>query len=113
MPRSENARAIVNAAFFYKYRSKDNKVIQSRIVYGGLSPLFTRARSTENYLVGKVLFTNETLQRALKLLESELVVQENLPEPSATYRKGLALALFYKVSFFPFAYCIQSIFCRL
>ncbi|CAG4933330.1 unnamed protein product [Parnassius apollo] len=94
MPRAQNAHAIVNAGFLYKLYN--NTVIESRIVYGGLSPLFVRAINTEKYLIGKPLFTNETLQAALNVLSGELIVTENPPNPSVAYRRQLALALFYK-----------------
>ncbi|KAJ0176326.1 hypothetical protein K1T71_008500 [Dendrolimus kikuchii] len=95
MPRSQSAAAMVNAGFLYKLDSS-KKVLEARIVYGDLSPNFTRASYTEKYLLGKNLFTNETLQAALKILNKELVVVEMLPNPSAEYRKQLALHLFYK-----------------
>ncbi|CAH2090017.1 unnamed protein product [Euphydryas editha] len=95
MPRSQSAHAIVHAGFHYKINEKD-VVLASRIVYGGLSPVFTRAWETEKYLIGKYLFKNETLQGALKVLNKELVVTEQLPEPPVEYRRQMALALFYK-----------------
>ncbi|KAM3961487.1 LOW QUALITY PROTEIN: uncharacterized protein ACR2FA_004382 [Aphomia sociella] len=95
MPRSQNAHAIVNAGFF-KYNDIDSKVQTCRLVFGGLSSSFVRATSTESLLVGKKLFSNYTLQSALIILQNELVVKENPPEPSSAYRKQLALALFYK-----------------
>lgn len=98
MPKAQNAHAIVNAGFLYKLDRYTNAVIQARIVYGGLSPTFVRAVRTEHSLVGRVLFTNETLQLGIKSLKDELVVVENPPEPSAAYRKLLAINLFYKVS---------------
>lgn len=96
MPRSQNAHAIVNSGFLYKL-TPENKVVQARIVFGGLSPSFVRASSTERFLIGKPLFKNETLQAALNVLKAELVVTENPPEESVAYRKNLALGLFYKV----------------
>lgn len=95
MPRAQNAHAIVNAGFLYK--GHNNIVHETRIVYGGLSPTFVRAINTERYLIGKSLFTNETLQTALHVLNAELVVTDNPPEASVEYRRQLALALFYKV----------------
>ncbi|XP_053608547.1 uncharacterized protein LOC128674181 isoform X2 [Plodia interpunctella] len=95
MPRSQNAHAIVNAGFFYKYRS-NQQLLQVRVAFGGLSSSFTRSYQTERYLLGKPLFTNETLQAALNILDKDLVVEEMPPEPSAAYRKKLALGLFYK-----------------
>ncbi|KAJ2951526.1 hypothetical protein O0L34_g13677 [Tuta absoluta] len=95
MPRSQHAHAIVNAGFLYKLNSK-SIVGKARIVYGNLSPTFFRANSTENGLVGKDLFTNETLQKAIGILKDELTAEENPPEPSAKFRKQLAINLFYK-----------------
>nr|XP_049700113.1 uncharacterized protein LOC110380991 isoform X1 [Helicoverpa armigera] len=95
MPRSENAHALVNAGFLYKLTT-ENVVVSARIVYGALSPTFIRATATEQFLKGKKLFTNATLTSALKILEEELVVEDNPPEPSVEYRKKVALGLFYK-----------------
>ncbi|KAH9639155.1 hypothetical protein HF086_018223 [Spodoptera exigua] len=96
MPRTANAPALVNAGFLYKLTN--NNVVQSvRIVFGGLSPKFVRASSTEQFLIGKKLFTNETLTSALKIMQQELVVEENPPDPSVEYKKKAALGLFYKI----------------
>ncbi|KAJ8719322.1 hypothetical protein PYW08_011497 [Mythimna loreyi] len=95
MPRSQNALALVHAGFLYRLTS-DNVVKCARLVYGALSPKFTHASATEKFLFGKQLFTNETLTAAIKILDAELVVQENPPEPSVAYRKKVAMGLFYK-----------------
>lgn len=71
--------------------------MKARIVYGGLSPYFTRATNVERYLIGKYLFFDATSKGAIEVLDSNLVVTENPPEPSAVFRKQLALNLFYKV----------------
>ncbi|KAJ8720015.1 hypothetical protein PYW07_012058 [Mythimna separata] len=95
MPRAQNSHAIVNAGFHFKLDS--SKAIKcARIAYGNISPTFTRATQTEGLLVGQNLFTNETLLKALKKLEEEVVAVEMLPEPSASCRKTMALGLFYK-----------------
>lgn len=96
MPRSQNAAAIVNAAFLYHMKDKET-VTKASIVIGGLSKKFIHAEETEKYLLGKNIFTNEVLQEALKVLENEVIVEENPPEPSVDFRKKLALGLFYKV----------------
>ncbi|XP_073945873.1 aldehyde oxidase 1-like [Choristoneura fumiferana] len=96
MKRAQNAHAIVNAGFLYKLCDRQSTVCVARIVYGGLSPQFVHAKETERYLVGRKLFTNETLQAAIRVLEHELVVVKNPPEPSVEYRKNLAINLFYK-----------------
>ncbi|KAJ8719321.1 hypothetical protein PYW08_011496 [Mythimna loreyi] len=95
MPRSQNAHALVNAGFLFKLTS-GNIVECATIVYGALSPKFIHASATEEFLIGKQLFTNDTLTAAIKILAAELVVQENPPEPSVEYRKNVAVALFYK-----------------
>jgi xanthine dehydrogenase/oxidase len=99
MPRAQSSHAIVNAGFLYKLDSS-NTVKEARIVYGGLNPKFVHATDTEKFLCRKKLFTNETLKDAIGVLKRELVVEENPPEPSAEYRKKLAINLFYKVSQF-------------
>ncbi|KAJ8719954.1 hypothetical protein PYW07_011997 [Mythimna separata] len=93
--RSQNAHALVNAGFLYRLTSA-NIVKSARLVYGALSPKFIHASATEKFLTGKELFTNKTLTAAIKILEAELVVQENPPEPSVEYRKKVAVGLFYK-----------------
>lgn len=99
MPRSQNVHAVVNAGYLYCL-DNNNKVLDARIVYGNLSPSFNRASKTEQHLIGKKLFANETLQSSLTVLKAELVVEENPPEASAEFRKLLALRLFYKVRFY-------------
>ncbi|PZC72995.1 hypothetical protein B5X24_HaOG210193 [Helicoverpa armigera] len=92
---SENASALINAGFMYRL-NKDNTVKSAKIVFGALSPTFYRVTATEQYLVGKQLFINETLSSALKILKNELIVEDNPPAPSVEYRKKVALGLFYK-----------------
>ncbi|XP_061717702.1 xanthine dehydrogenase-like [Cydia pomonella] len=96
MPRAQNAHAIVNAAFLYKFCAPQDHVCLARMVFSGLSPHFTHAKNTERFLLGRQLFSNDTLQSAIKVLMQELVVVDNPPEPSANYRRDLAVNLFYK-----------------
>ncbi|CAK1590833.1 unnamed protein product [Parnassius mnemosyne] len=97
MPRAQNAHAQVNAAFLYELNLNDQETVTSaRIVIGGLSSKFVHAVKTEKFLRGRKLFTNETLQLALHVLEDELVVQEIRGFLSSEYRKKCALGLFYK-----------------
>ncbi|KAJ8719393.1 hypothetical protein PYW08_011568 [Mythimna loreyi] len=95
MPRAQNSHAIVNAGFHFKLDSA-KAVKCARIVYGNINPTFTRALQTEGLLGGQNLFSNETLLKALKKLEEEVVPVELPPEPSASCRKTMALGLFYK-----------------
>ncbi|CAH1997051.1 unnamed protein product [Acanthoscelides obtectus] len=95
MPRAQNAHAEVNAGFLFSLSPK--YVVQSaRIVYGGISPQFVHASKTEALLKGKVLFDNKVLAQAFGSLDKEIQPTWELPESTPTYRKGLAIALFYK-----------------
>lgn len=94
MPRAQNAHAYVNAGFLLKF---ENDVIQSaRICFGGIHPEFVHAIETEKFLTGKDLYTNETLQEALRILSTEIQPDWIRPDASPDYRKNLAASLFYK-----------------
>ncbi|KAJ0176240.1 hypothetical protein K1T71_008414 [Dendrolimus kikuchii] len=96
MPRSQNAHAVVNAGFLFKFKPNSTVLERISIVYGSISPSFIHASKTEELLAGKDPFTDETLEVALKSLSGEIIPEEAPPEPSAAYRKMLALALYYK-----------------
>ncbi|KPJ03064.1 Xanthine dehydrogenase [Papilio xuthus] len=96
MPRSQNAHAQVHSAFLYELDVDHETVKSARIVYGGLSGKFIHATKTETCLIGKKIFTNETLQLALEVLNGELIVEEIRGYLSPEYRKKCALGLFYK-----------------
>ncbi|XP_039757164.1 indole-3-acetaldehyde oxidase-like isoform X3 [Pararge aegeria] len=95
MPRAQNAHAIVNAGFYFTLDA-DEKVTSSTIVYGSISPNYTHARTAENFLKGHHLFNEQTLQKALELLNEDIKPKEFSPEPAPTCRKAIALGLFYK-----------------
>ncbi|VVC94633.1 unnamed protein product [Leptidea sinapis] len=57
---------------------------------------FTHAFKTEKLLTGKDPFTDEILQMALTSLSEEIIPENSETEPSAEFRKKLALNLFYK-----------------
>nr|XP_002120933.2 xanthine dehydrogenase/oxidase-like [Ciona intestinalis] len=95
MPRSQNAHAYVNAAFYTEViNGKPSSEI--RIVYGGIRPDFARATETENFLVGKEI-SDANLTSSIKLLSQELApVQQDPVDASVSYKLNLALGLFYK-----------------
>lgn len=95
-PRAQNAHAFVNAGFLVEFNDAKNKVISARLCYGGIDPNFTHAFQTENLLIGKDLYTNETLQLALKSLKREINPDWILPDTSDDFRRNLAVSLFYK-----------------
>lgn len=97
MPRAQNAHAFVNAGFLLETAAETRSVVRSvRICFGGIEPYFTHASATEKALIGRSLHTNETLQLALRSLQSELHADWVLPDASPEYRTQLALALFYR-----------------
>ncbi|XP_075976672.1 uncharacterized protein LOC142976940 [Anticarsia gemmatalis] len=98
MPRNQNALAIVNAAFLFKIKTRrGQKIIDDvSIVYGNIDPNFIHASKTEKFLDGKNVFSDDVLQKAIKVLRSELQPVEIPGEPSIECRKKLALGLFYK-----------------
>lgn len=98
MPRAQNSHAIVNAGFLFKFQENSQLLESSSLVYGGISKNFLHASSTETLLIGRDPYTNETLQLVLKSLQEEIQPEENPPEPSADYRKMLAISLYYKVT---------------
>ncbi|XP_065079502.1 aldehyde oxidase 1-like [Ochlerotatus camptorhynchus] len=96
MPRAQNAHAYVNGAFLVKFNESRTTINSASVCFGGINPSFTHATATEKYLVGKNIFTNETIQTALKTLSAELNPDWVLPDASPEYRKNLAVSLFYK-----------------
>lgn len=94
MPRAQNSHAYVNAGFLFNI---NNGIVNSaRLCFGGISPEFVHADKTEKLLVGKKIYDNETLQKALHSLTAEMSPDWVLPDASPEYRKNLAAALFYK-----------------
>ncbi|XP_049839222.1 uncharacterized protein LOC126284382 [Schistocerca gregaria] len=98
MPRAQNSHAYVNAGFLFKLDVNDvGKVIcKPRIVFGGIHCDLIHATELEQYLEGENIYESSTLQQALRILDSEIQPEKMPPEASPEYRKGLAVALFYK-----------------
>ena len=101
MPRSSNAHAYINAGFVALVDPENNFLISEKptVVFGGISPTFTHAVNTENFLMNKNMNDQAIFQQALQILEDELEPDFNPALASPDYRKQLALSLFYKVPF--------------
>lgn len=93
--RAQNAHAYVNAGFNVRL-DDDSKVILARLCYGGINPKFSHAFKTESLLKGRHLYSNETLQEALRTLNDEIHPDWVLPDAHPEYRKKLAIAYFYR-----------------
>lgn len=94
MPRAQNADAYVNAGFLVELDG--GLVKNANLCFGGINPNFTHAVQAETYLIGKDLYSNETLQAVLHKLESEITPDWIQPAGHPDYRKNLATSLFYK-----------------
>lgn len=98
MTTAQNSNALVSAGFLLKL---ENNIVQSAsLVYECLTDTFFRAKTTENFLIGKKLFDNCTLQSAYKNLANEISPISNELNTSPEFRRQLAVSLFYKVNFF-------------
>ena len=96
-PRNQNAHAYINAAFLAKLDSNFKVLETPKIVYGGVSGSFSRAGQAESFLNGKSLKDMDVLKNAFKLLDADVVPDNNPKNSSADYRKHLTKALLYKV----------------
>ncbi|XP_045536781.1 indole-3-acetaldehyde oxidase [Papilio machaon] len=95
LPRNQNALAIVNAGFLLEVNNH-NVITEAKIVYGNISTDFIHAYHTEQYLLGKNIYCNDSLQGAIQTLSAEIIPEHHPPKPSPECRKKLAIGLFYK-----------------
>lgn len=95
MPRAQNAHAYVNAAFLIE-TGFDERIHSARLCFGGINPSFTHAVQTEVQLIGKLLYTNDTLQCIFTSLKEELICIKDPELASPHYRERLAIGLLYK-----------------
>lgn len=96
MPRAQNSYSYLNAAFLLKFNDKRDRIESANICYGGVSECFAHAEKTEKFLAGKNIFKNDIFQEACEKLTLEIDPEETLSQVSASYRKNLAISLFYK-----------------
>ncbi|XP_055692709.1 uncharacterized protein LOC129795453 [Lutzomyia longipalpis] len=94
--RAQNATFLMNAGFLLQMDTGSSVVVSSRIVYGGVNPNFVHATAVENYLNGKDLFDNATIQGVVNTIDPNFPFDDSLPNPSAEFRQRLAIGLFYK-----------------
>ena len=114
MPRSSNAHAYVNAGFLALVDVENAFTITQKptVVFGGIREDFIHANGTEEFLIGRSMSDHDMFEevvgsfynsfkklksQALVILATELQPAEDPVLSSATYRRQLALGLFYKV----------------
>ncbi|KAL5273913.1 hypothetical protein ACFFRR_000587 [Megaselia abdita] len=93
--RSQNAHAIVNGAFLFKFSSSTN-IESARICFGGINPSFVHAKATEIFLKNKNSSNEETVQELFRTLLTELNPDWFLPDASPQYRRYVSCGIFYK-----------------
>ncbi|ESO95691.1 hypothetical protein LOTGIDRAFT_231915 [Lottia gigantea] len=98
MPRHQNAHTYVSAGFNMNIDAGQNYKVLTKptIVYVGINKTFTHASQTEDYLVGKSLGDSTVLNGALQTLAKELIPDAETSLTPASYRKSVAISLFYK-----------------
>lgn len=97
--RNQSAHSDVNAGLNFDIDVGQNCLVKSKptIVFGGISKTFVHATKTEEYLTGKALGDQETLKGALSVLTQEVIPDDSDPVlTSASFRKNVALGLFYR-----------------
>ncbi|XP_062098916.1 xanthine dehydrogenase 1-like [Humulus lupulus] len=95
--RREDDIAIVNAGFrvYFKDNGENRVVSDASIVYGGVAPLSHSAKTTQEYLKGKI-WNQELLQDALKVLQKDVLIKDDAPGGMVEFRKSLTLSFFFK-----------------
>lgn len=93
--RKDDDIAIVNAALQVKLN--DSNVVENCcLIYGGMAPITIAAKRAIAYLKGKKFTNPKTLEGVMNALEQDFDLRFGVPGGMATYRKSLALGLFYK-----------------
>lgn len=93
--RKDDDIAIVTAAFRVRL-DKDYIASQVSLVYGGMAPMTVEVPKTMNYLVGKSWHSLTTLSESMKILAAELDLKYDVPGGMASYRRTLAISLFFR-----------------
>ncbi|KAK3490396.1 xanthine dehydrogenase [Neurospora hispaniola] len=93
--RKDDDIAIVTSAFRVRL-NEDGIVDQCSLVYGGMAPTTVGAKTANSYLLGKKFAEQETLEGVMNALEQDFNLSFSVPGGMATYRKSLAIGLFYR-----------------
>lgn len=91
--RRDDDISIVTAAFNVQFEG--NKVIKSKLCYGGMGPTTLLASKSSKMLLGKH-WNHETLSTVFHSLCEEFNLEFSVPGGMAEYRKSLCLSLFFK-----------------
>ncbi|KKA20457.1 Xanthine dehydrogenase [Rasamsonia emersonii CBS 393.64] len=93
--RKEDDIAIVTAGF--RVRLNEKGIVEDvSLAYGGMAPVTLLATDCAKFLIGKQWKSSQTLQGALKTLEQTFQLPYGVPGGMATYRRTLALSMFFR-----------------
>ncbi|KAJ9311377.1 hypothetical protein DTO271D3_8354 [Paecilomyces variotii] len=93
--RKDDDIAIVTAGFRVRL-DKGGIVEDVALAYGGMAPMTVMATSTSTFLKGRKWYCPQTLSGALDSLKSSFQLPYGVPGGMATYRKTLALSMFFR-----------------
>ncbi|KAF3563699.1 hypothetical protein DY000_02010857 [Brassica cretica] len=95
--RREDDIAIVNGGMrvFLEERGEELFVSDASVAFGGVAAVTLRARKTEEFLIGKS-WSKSLLQDALKVIQSDVIIDEDAPGGMVEFRKSLVLSFFFK-----------------
>ncbi|KAF6158613.1 hypothetical protein GIB67_040127 [Kingdonia uniflora] len=95
--RREDDIAIVNAGMrvFLEESGEKWLVKDASIAYGGVAPVSLLASKLESYLIGK-RWDQDLLTCALRILEEDILINENAPGGMVEFRKSLTSSFFFK-----------------
>lgn len=93
--RKDDDIAIVTSAL--RVRLSDDCIVQeANFVYGGMAAWTIAAKQANEFLIGKKFDELETLEGAMNALEQDFNLPFSVPGGMASYRRALALSLFYR-----------------
>lgn len=95
--RRDDDIAIVNAGIRVRLQEDGEEFLisEASIVYGGVAPMSLSARKTKEFLIGKT-WNQDLLQDALKVLQTDILLNEDAPGGMVEFRKSLTLSFFFK-----------------
>lgn len=95
--RRDDDIALVNAGMRVCLEEKDEEwvVSDASLVYGGVARLSLSAKQTKAFVIGKS-WSQELLQNALKILQTDIILKEDAPGGMVDFRKSLTLSFFFK-----------------
>ncbi|CAK7236043.1 hypothetical protein SEUCBS140593_009486 [Sporothrix eucalyptigena] len=93
--RKDDDIAIVTTAM--RVRLDANGIVKDcNLVYGGMAPTTVSAKTANAYLIGRPFAHLETIEGAMNALEKDFNLPFSVPGGMASYRRALALSLFYR-----------------